>query len=74
MRKQKTPTRGRPADAEHPNRYPVRHADDQKAKWQAAAATCGMTLQDWCRATLDAEAARAHHVPMIKREGVRRVG
>lgn len=75
MAKQKSKaTRGRPADVEHPERYPVRHDGDQIARWRLAAATCGLTLQDWIRSALDGEAGRAHHVPTLKREGVRRVG
>ncbi len=64
--------RGRPR-AEHADRYPVRHGPEQKIQWAAAAATCGLSLQDWIRKTLDGEAWKAVHVPMVKREGVRRV-
>ncbi len=68
----KAPNRvGRPRD-EHAERYPVRHGPEQKIQWAAAAATCGLSLQDWIRKTLDGEAWKAFHVPMVKREGVRR--
>lgn len=62
---------GRPKSPDGPNRYPLRHDDDQRAAWDAAAATCGLSLQQWIAATLDAEAKKATHVPMIKREGRR---
>lgn len=65
-----TKSPGRPA-SEFPNRYQVRHDDAQRDAWALAAATCGMALPEWIRATLDGEAAKATHVPMIKREGRR---
>lgn len=69
----KKATRGRPASA-HVGRYPIRRHDEQEQAWRVAAATCGISLQDWIRSTLDAEAKRATHIPQLKREGVRRVG
>lgn len=67
----KKPGPGRPkSDLEE--RYQLRHeSPEQRAAWEAAAATCGLTLAQWINRALDAEAARATHVPMIKREGRR---
>lgn len=52
-------------------RYPIRFTEEQRAAWTAAAATCGMSLQAWITSALDGEAAKATHVPMVKREGRR---
>jgi hypothetical protein len=57
----------------------LRHNAEQRAPtnehppgiWDVAAATCGMTLPQWMRATLDAEAKVATHVPIMKRRAVR---
>lgn len=57
---------GRPA-SEYEGRMAFRRHDDQEEVWRSAAATCGMQLADWIRATLDAEAKKAHHVPLLKR-------
>jgi hypothetical protein len=65
-----TKATGRPASP-FPERYPLRHDDDQRSAWAQAAATCGLSLPEWIRATLDGEARKATHVPMIKREGRR---
>lgn len=62
---------GRPTSDAGPVRYPLRHKADQRAAWELAAATCGLSLQQWIASTLDAEAKKATHVPMIKREGRR---
>lgn len=64
------PKNGRPPSP-YPDRLPVRHTPDQRAEWSAAAASCGLPLQDWIRATLAHEAKRATHVPMVKRDGRR---
>lgn len=62
---------GRPKAADA-HRIPIRyHDEDERAAWLAAAATCGLSFQAWALATLNAEAAKATHVPMIKREGRR---
>ena len=67
MAKTKT---GRPPSPNR-RRYPLRHDDADRAAFDQAAATCGLSLQEWALATLQAEARRATHVPMIKREGRR---
>lgn len=67
----KIPTGGRPASP-FPKRYAVRHDDARLAAWKAAAATCGVDLQTWIRLTLDAEARKATHVPLVQRKAVRR--
>ncbi len=61
---------GRPAD-EHALRYMLRHHASQLDVWRVAAATCGMTVAEWIRSTLDAESARATHVPLAKRRAAR---
>lgn len=61
---------GRPPSP-FPDRYAVRHDAPRLEAWKRAAATCGMPLQDWIRATLDAEARRATHVQIIRRGGSR---
>ena len=52
-------------------RYPLPYTSDQRPAWETAAATCGKTLSEWISATCDAEAKKATHVPMVKREGRR---
>lgn len=65
-------TIGRPADSNE-LRYMIRHTAKQYSKetgagsWQVAAATSGLTVQEWMRKTLDAEANKATHVPQLKR-------
>ena len=61
---------GRP-ESSFETRTMFRHHDAQLEAWKLAAATCGMTWQDWLRATLDAEAVRATHVPLVKRKAAR---
>ena len=57
---------GRPP-SEFETRLAIRIHDDQEEVWRAAAATCGLSLPEWARVALDAEAARATHVPILKR-------
>jgi plasmid stability protein len=66
-------TTGRPASP-FPHRYPVRVDDDMIAAMKIAAASCGLPVQDWARATLAAEAAKATHVPPIYRAKAGRRG
>jgi hypothetical protein len=63
-----TKHRGRPKVA-HRLRYPLRHDQADREAFERAAATCGKTLQVWALETLRAEAAKATHVPMLKRSG-----
>lgn len=62
--------RGRPPAAD-PLRYAIRHDFGDRQTFELAAATCGMSLNAWILATLRAEASKATHVPMAKREGRR---
>lgn len=61
---------GRPR-SDFAKRYAIRTSDLALSRWALAAATCGMTIQDWIRATLDGEAGKAHHVPEVKRRPAR---
>lgn len=69
------PVGGRPASP-FPKRYAIRHDDARLAAWKVAAATCGIDLQSWIRATLDRESKVPHHVGRVRvirtLEGVRR--
>lgn len=66
-----TPNAGGRPKSDKPGRYQLRHFDDELPRWRVAAASCGKTLPDWIQETLNAEAARATHVAMLKREGRR---
>lgn len=59
-------TRGQPASP-HKERFMLRHHEEQMVVWRNAATTSGLTLPEWMRQTLDAEARKATHVPIVKR-------
>lgn len=61
------PKMGRPPSTDGAVRYMLRHDPEQREIWNAAAATCGMSLQAWIAATLDGEAKKATHVPIARR-------
>lgn len=62
----KARTVGQPASP-HKERFMLRHHEEQMVVWRNAAATSGLTLPEWMRQTLDAEARKATHVPIVKR-------
>lgn len=65
MKKKTKNTGGRPPSP-FPERYQLRHSNDQMAEWLRAAGVGvpGPALQDWMRETLDARARMSRKPPV----------
>lgn len=62
------PPRGGRPPSPFPLRLPVRHTAEMLESWRRAAATCGLSVQDWIRTTLGCEVESAIHVRPLRRE------
>lgn len=66
MKKKPNPVerRGRPRNPRMLRR-PMRYNPQELAAWKLSAARAGVTVDEWIAAVLNAEAAKAIHVPRL---------